>query len=56
LPEVVRRDAHGYVLTDPSLQTNVPGLYAIGAVRAGYSGELASAAGEAASVIRTMTG
>lgn len=54
LPDAVQRDGHGYVVTDGMLQTCVPGLYAIGAIRAGFSGEVASAAGEAATVIRNL--
>jgi thioredoxin reductase (NADPH) len=50
LPASIQRDADGYVVTDDAGRTAVAGVYAIGAVRAGYCGELASAAGQAASV------
>ena len=54
LPEAVARDAAGRVTTEASLASSVPGIYAIGAVRAGYSGELVSAAGEGAAVIASI--
>jgi len=48
LPPSVKRDAAACVVTDAQLRTNIEGLFAIGAVRAGYGGDLVSAAGEAA--------
>ena len=45
-PEV-RRDEKGHVITGDGLETSVPGLWAIGAVRSGYSGLLKDAAAEA---------
>lgn len=48
LPASVKRDAAGCVVTDAQLRTNLEGVFAIGAVRAGYGGDLVSAAGEAA--------
>jgi thioredoxin reductase (NADPH) len=48
LPLQVKRDAAGLVVTDGAMRTSLPGLYAIGALRAGYGGDLVSAAGEAA--------
>ena len=49
-PESVRDPASGLIVVDASLQTALPGLYAAGAVRAGYGGMLehAMADGEAA--------
>ena len=49
-PESVRDPASGLIVVDASLQTALPGLYAAGAVRAGYGGMLenAIADGEAA--------
>lgn len=41
-------DDSGGILTDERMQTACPGLYAIGAVRAGYRGRLVHAVGEAA--------
>ena len=51
LPVAVQRDADGYVVTDDSGRTAVSGVYAVGAVRAGFRGDLACAVGEAASVL-----
>ncbi|MCC7484257.1 MAG: FAD-dependent oxidoreductase [Burkholderiales bacterium] len=47
LPEAVRRDERGFVVTSDGLETAVPGLFAIGAVRSRYSGLLKDAAAEA---------
>ena len=46
-PPAVVRDAAGAIETDASMQTAVPGIYAAGAVRAGYSGRLVDAVREA---------
>lgn len=54
LPPSVRRDESGRVLTDASLRTSEPSVFAIGAVRAGYTGELVNAAGEAAAAVATI--
>ena len=48
LPQDVRRDASGALVTDAALKTSMPGVFAVGAARAGYGGDLVSAAGEAA--------
>ena len=57
-PAGVERDAAGAIVTDASMQTAVPGVYAAGAVRAGYSGKLVDAVREAKeaaeSVARTL--
>lgn len=45
--EMVARDAAGHIITDANLATQVPGLFAAGAVRAGYGGRLTQALGEA---------
>lgn len=47
LPAEVRCDEKSFVVTDDVLQTSVPGLWAIGAVRSGYSGLLHDAVAEA---------
>lgn len=47
LGTLVERDPQGAVITDASLQTRTPHLYAVGALRSGYSGRLAVAIGEA---------
>ncbi len=56
LPPSVRRDETGRVLTDEHLRTSEPSVFAIGAVRAGYAGELVNAAGEAAAAAATIAG
>ena len=45
--DLARRDARGFILTDANYETATPGIFAIGAVRSGYSGRLTSAVGEA---------
>lgn len=47
LPAEVKRDAAGFVVTDVSLQTGMPDVFAAGAVRAGYRGMLTDAIAEA---------
>ena len=51
LPSDIERDENGFVKTDTTFATALDGVYAVGAVRSEYSGQLASAAGEAASVV-----
>ena len=46
-PPEITRDAGGFLVTDASLQTAVAGVFAAGAVRAGYGGMLTDAAKEA---------
>ena len=46
-PAEVTRDGSGYLVTGKDFETSVPGVYAIGAVRSGYSGLLRDAAAEA---------
>lgn len=46
LADDVQRADTGSITTDAALQTSVPGLFAAGAVRAGYSGQLADAVAE----------
>ncbi len=48
LGDLVQRDGRGYVETNASMETLTPGLFAVGAVRAGYGGRLVQAMGEAA--------
>ncbi|WP_322046390.1 FAD-dependent oxidoreductase [Paraburkholderia sp. J67] len=57
----VQRDEHGFIVTGPSgggadpdclpLETNVPGLFAIGDVRSGAAKRVASAVGDGAAVV-----
>jgi len=46
-PADIQRDAGGGLVTNESLETALPGVWAIGAVRSGYSGLLRDAAAEA---------
>ncbi len=46
LPDDVARDAEGAVTVNAALESSVPGLYAAGAARAGYLGQIANAVGE----------
>ena len=55
VPAAVRRNAKGEIETDASYQTAVRGLYAVGAVRAGYSGRLEDAVKEAQAAAETAT-
>ncbi len=43
-------DERGFIVTDPTLETSVPGIFAAGDVRAGSTKQAASAAGEGAAV------
>ena len=48
LPAEIQRDRTGFVVTDPTLETTMPGVFAAGDVRAGSTKQAASAAGEGA--------
>ncbi len=52
--KTVELTADRHIRTGPDLETRVPGIYAIGAVRDGYCGALASAAGEGAAVAEAI--
>lgn len=56
VPDAAKRDASGALVTDAGLRTTMPGVYAAGAVRAGYGGLLTHAIADgvaAAKAIRT---
>jgi thioredoxin reductase (NADPH) len=55
LPPQVKRDESGLVATNESLETPMAGVWAIGAVRQGYSGLLRDAAFEARSVAERIS-
>ena len=57
-PAELARDTDGFLVTDASLQTKIPGLIAAGAVRAGYGGMLthAIADGTAAAKVAKVGG
>jgi thioredoxin reductase (NADPH) len=48
LPEEIKRDEQGFVITSPTLETSMPGVFAAGDVRLGSTKQAASAAGEGA--------
>ncbi len=50
LPDAIKRDKAGFVVTSNSLETSVPGIFAAGDVRLGSTKQAASAAGEGAAV------
>jgi thioredoxin reductase (NADPH) len=52
----VALDADGFVLTDTSMATNVPGVFAAGDVRSGSTKQLASAVGEGAAAAIAIRG
>ena len=52
LPEELERDERGFVVTGSDYATTVPGVYAIGDVRAGSVKRVASAVGEGSVVIQ----
>jgi thioredoxin reductase (NADPH) len=54
LPPSIRRDDSGRVITDERMRTAEPSIFAIGALRSGFSGELTGAAGEAAIAAATV--
>ncbi|MFN0163102.1 MAG: NAD(P)/FAD-dependent oxidoreductase [Burkholderiales bacterium] len=43
VPDAAKRDAGGHLITDLRLQTTMPGVYAVGAVRSGHGGLLSHA-------------
>ena len=50
IPSSVRKDDWGFVVTDKTLMTSLPGVFAAGDLRAGSTHQAASAAGEGATV------
>jgi thioredoxin reductase (NADPH) len=54
LPESVGRDETGRVTTDERMRSTLPSVYAIGACRAGYGGDLVAAVGEAATAVKAI--
>lgn len=54
LPSSVKRDATGRVITDEHFRASDPTLYAVGALRSGYAGDLVSASGEAAAAVQKI--
>ena len=56
LPPEITRDSRGHLVTGTDLATSIPGVYAIGAVRAAYGGTIADAMREAAMVATALAG
>lgn len=56
LPTSIERDVAGRVLTGPDLQTSEPGVYAVGAVRSGDTGQLVGAVEDAVAVAAHLAG
>jgi thioredoxin reductase (NADPH) len=54
-PPEIARDADGFLITDASLQTAMAGVYAAGAMRAGYGGLLTHAIAEAQTAATAAT-
>jgi thioredoxin reductase (NADPH) len=52
LPDEIERDERGFVVTDGTYETSVPGIFAIGDLRAGSIKRVASAVGEGSVVIQ----
>src|SRR5204863_9142211 len=48
--DLVHVDDRGFIVSDPTLQTSVPGIFVAGDCRAGSTKQAASAAGEGAAV------
>jgi thioredoxin reductase (NADPH) len=53
-PAGIARDAHGHLVTDEDCETSIAGIWAIGAVRSGYSGLLRDAVPEARRVAEAV--
>ncbi|MDB5923909.1 MAG: hypothetical protein JWN13_2845 [Betaproteobacteria bacterium] len=56
LPSNLQRDDGGYVRTNENLETSIPGISAIGAVRSGYKGTLNDAMDEARRAAQLIKG
>lgn len=54
LPAGIERDARGFVVTKETLETALPGVWAVGALRSGYSGLLPDAVTEAKHAAREV--
>jgi len=48
VPDTIERDSQGFIVTTPTLETSLPGIFAAGDVRKGSTKQAASAAGEGA--------
>jgi thioredoxin reductase (NADPH) len=48
LPNEIERDRYGFIMTNKTLESSMPGVFAAGDVRAGSTAQIAAAAGEGA--------
>lgn len=55
LPPAIEKAADGTVVTNSQFETTLPGVWAIGAVRHGYAGQLPDAVAEAGTVAATLS-
>jgi thioredoxin reductase (NADPH) len=46
LGDAIRRDAQGFLLTSPTMETSIPGVFAAGDIRSGSTKQLGSAVGD----------
>jgi thioredoxin reductase (NADPH) len=46
VPAGINMDANGYVITDDKCETNIPGLYVVGDLRAKYARQIVIAAAD----------
>jgi thioredoxin reductase (NADPH) len=56
VPDTVERDSAGFLRTNESLETALPGVFAIGAVRSGFGGTLTDAMDDARRAIDGVRG
>lgn len=54
LPREIERDGAGFVITSEARETALPGVWAVGALRSGYSGLLPDAVSEAKQAARSI--
>ena len=55
-PAEAERDADGALAVSPAMQTSLPGLYAVGAARAGHGGAIADAIADATAAAKAIAG
>lgn len=54
LPHTISKDGDGAIITDAQFRTTEPKVFAVGAVRSGYGGDLVNAVGEVASAVAAV--
>ena len=53
LPEALKRDAQGFIVTDTEMHTNVPGIFAAGDIRSKLCRQVITAAGDGATAAQS---